>query len=145
IPEFVLTTLKIGAKSGGARRVVKDVAFARGGVCATDARKSARLKHFPLSHTSSGGKFGGSNMGGHDAEDSNRNRCVLDHTGRRRRSDAQGAASSGASGWQGSDRQVSGGQGSDRQVSTARRDQGLTAATTRGRKPCRRCEASSLF
>ena len=44
--------------------MVKDVAFAGGGVCATDARKSARLKHFPLSHTSSGGKFGGSNMGG---------------------------------------------------------------------------------
>jgi len=37
--------------------VVKDVAFARGGVCATDARKSARLKHFPLSGTSSGGKL----------------------------------------------------------------------------------------
>jgi len=36
---------------------VKDVAFARGGVCATDARKSARLKHFPLSGTSSGGKL----------------------------------------------------------------------------------------
>ena len=37
--------------------MVKDVAFARGGVCATDARKSARLKHFPLSGTSSGGKL----------------------------------------------------------------------------------------
>ena len=37
--------------------MVKDVAFASGGVCATDARKSARLKHFPLSGTSSGGKL----------------------------------------------------------------------------------------
>src|SRR6516164_6290336 len=57
-PKFISTTLKIGAKSGGAHRMVKDVAFAGGGVCATDARKSARLKPFPLSGTSSGGKFG---------------------------------------------------------------------------------------
>src|SRR5258708_38682554 len=64
-----------------------------------------------------------------DAEDSNGNGCNLGHAERCccRRSAAQGAASAGASSWQGSDRQVSGRQGSDRQVSTARRDQGLTA------------------
>ena len=30
----------------------------RGGVCATDVGKSAQLKHFPLSGTAIGGKFG---------------------------------------------------------------------------------------
>src|SRR6266699_7182488 len=64
----------------------------------------------------------------HDEDRCTRYGCILGHAERcrRRRSAAQGAASSGASGWQGSDRQVSGRQGSDRQISTARRDQGLT-------------------
>jgi hypothetical protein len=48
IPEFVHITLRIGANLGAARRLVED-AFARGGVCATDARKNARLKRFQLS------------------------------------------------------------------------------------------------
>jgi len=37
---------------------VEDVAFARGGVCATYARKSAQQRLFQLSGTSNGGKFG---------------------------------------------------------------------------------------
>src|SRR6516162_10135748 len=42
------------------------------------------------------------------------------------------SAAAGASGWQGSDRQISGRQVSNRQISTARCDQGLTHSVTDG-------------
>src|SRR5262249_35241025 len=68
-------------------------------------------------------------QGAKHGEDSNCIGCILGDAERcrRRRSAAQGAAASGASGWQGSDWQVSGWQGSDWEISAARRYQGLTA------------------